>query len=265
MTTFEQSASPSDHIRVSVIDVGKGDCILIRVGELAALIDTGYEKTSDKVVSYLREQGIDRLEFLVITHYDRDHVGGTRAIGGTFSIGTVFLPAYEGADKNYRTLTKAISDLGLNTQRVHEELPLQLADARFTLIPSSVEFVPDAKGNEGNDNDLSLVATLVYGNNSYLFTGDLEEDGIAAYLNNRRGQFDVLKVPCHGEKCSNTAALLDDVRPRLAIVTDSADDPASKKTLKLLNEIGATTYTTNDCGTVVIESNGTSSYTVSPA
>ena len=263
MTTTDRPASSSNNIRVSIIDVGKGDCILIQAGELAALIDTGYEKTSDKVVSFMREQGVSQLEFLVVTHYDRDHVGGVRALGGNFSIGTVFLPAYEGADKNYRSLMKAVNELGLNTQRVHEELSLQLGNAHFSLIPSSVEFVPDAKGNEGNDNDLSLVAMLTCGNDSYLFTADLEEDGIAAYLNNRRGQFDVLKVPCHGEKCSNTDELLEDVKPRIAVITDSTDDPASKKTLKLLGEIGATTYTTKDCGTVVIESNGTSAYTIS--
>ena len=69
-------------VRVSFIDVGKGDCILLQSGQSAALIDTGYDRTSNGVLSFLRGRGVDRLEFLIITHYDRDHVGGIRAIGG---------------------------------------------------------------------------------------------------------------------------------------------------------------------------------------
>jgi beta-lactamase superfamily II metal-dependent hydrolase len=60
-----------------------------------------------------------------------------------------------------------------------------------------VTYVPGGKGEEGNDNDLSLVAALTSGNDSYLFTGDLQKDGIEAYLEHSLGQFDVLKVPHH--------------------------------------------------------------------
>ena len=91
----------SEGIRVTVVDVGKGDCILVQAGGSSVLIDTGYDATSGKVVSYLREQGVNRLDYLVITHYDRDHVGGLRGVGSAFDIGTVFLPGYRGGDKNY--------------------------------------------------------------------------------------------------------------------------------------------------------------------
>ena len=250
-------------MRVSFIDVGKGDCILLQSGQSAALIDTGYDCTSGDVLDHLRESGVDHLDFVIITHYDRDHVGGVRAIGGALAIGAIYLPSYEGADKNYRTLLSAIEDLGLASRRVDQVLPLALGDAALSVYPSDVEFVPDAKGNEGNDNDLSLVTALTCGADTFMFTGDLEEDGIRAYLRAGHGRFDVLKVPCHGDKCAYTEEFLEEVQPRIAVVTDSKDDPAAKKTLKLLAKRGADVYRASTNGTVVVESNGTGSYTVS--
>ena len=247
---------------VSFIDVGKGDCFLLQAGGAAALIDTGYKRTSDAVVRHLREKGVDRLEFLVITHYDRDHIGGVRAIGERLAIGMVFLPAYEGADKNYHALMSAVADLGLPVRRVGEPLSLELGGALLSVFPSGVAYVADAKGDEGNDNDLSLVATLVNGADRFLFTGDLEKDGLEAYLGAPRGRFDVLKVPCHGEKCPYTDELLEGVAPRIAIVTDGVGEPADKKTLKLLAEAGAEVYRTSEVGTVVVEGDGAGNYAV---
>lgn len=257
------SVEKGGNVRVSFIDVGKGDCILLQSGQSAALIDTGYDRTSNEVLSFLRERGVDHLELLIITHYDRDHVGGVRAIGSEIAIDMVYLPAYEGVDKNYRTLMSAIETLGLPTRRIDKTLPLQLGDAHLSINPSGVTFVPDAKGDEGNDNDLSLVTSLTCGADTFILTGDLEKDGIEAYLNVGYGRFDVLKVPCHGEKCSCTVEFLEDVQPQIAIITDSVDDPAAKKTLKLLAEKGIDTYRTSVDGTIVVQGDGAGNYTVS--
>ena len=253
----------SNDTRVSVIDVGKGDCILIQSGDSFGLIDSGYDDTSSDVVSYLRNQGVSHLDFLIITHYDKDHIGGMRAIGAAFGIDKVFLPSYKGSDKQYRSAMAAVDELGVPAQSVSTKQDIELGGAHLVILPSSLTYIPDANGSEGNDNDLSLVVTLACGDDSYLFAGDLEKEGIEAYLKNGLGHFDVLKVPHHGEKSGNTDDFLEDVQPKIAIVTDSADDPAEKKTLKLLNGVGADTYCTSACGTVVVESSGTGNYSVS--
>lgn len=253
----------SANICVSCIDVGKGDCILVQAGGKAVLIDTGYEKTSAKVVAYLRAAGVKRLDALVITHYDRDHVGGTRELGRTFAIDEALLPGYVGADKPYRTLTDAVLDLGLRAHPVSQVRSLKMGEAVLTVYPTSLTYVPDAKGNEGNDNDLSLVITLVLGKDSYLFAADLEDEGIDAYLEAAHGTFDVIKMPQHGNKSGNADELLEDVRPQVALITDGADDPADKKILKLLSNAGIDTYRTSVNGTIVVRSDGTGSYDVS--
>ena len=86
---------------------------------------------------------------------------------------------------------------------------------------------------------------------------------LSAYLERGLGHFDVLKVPDHGHKHDNTGDFISSVQPKLAIVTDGADEPASKKTLKLLESAGAEVYRTGACGTIVVQSAGAGSYTVS--
>lgn len=248
--------------RVTCIDVGKGDCILVQAGTSAVLIDTGYQDTADEVLAVMREQGVSHLDALIITHYDRDHVGGLSAIADGPSIDVVYLPGYVGADKNYKTVSKALDGSNLVTQSVTEEVRLALGEGELVIYPSDVSYVPGTNGDEGNDNDVSLVATLTCGADSYLFAGDLEEEGVEAYLRAGHGRFDVIKMPHHGEGDSNTDELLDDVRPTIALITDSADDPADKKVLKLLKKQGVDTYRTSECGTIVVEGDGTGAYEV---
>jgi beta-lactamase superfamily II metal-dependent hydrolase len=251
-------------VRVSIIDVGKGDCILVQAGNSAVLIDTGYKKTAADALAHMREQGVDRLDAMIITHYDRDHVDGMSKIGAGIDIDAVYLPGYEGSDDNYDSCVASAAGIDAPTRHVTKKLVIPLGEARLTVYPPCVAYVPANGYEEGNDNDVSLVATLINGHDSFLFAGDLEQEGIDAFLATEAGRrhYDVLKMPHHGQHESNTADLLDTVRPKIAVITDSYKDPASKKTLKLLDKADAETYCTSYDGTVVIESNGTGSYQV---
>ena len=252
-----------DDTYVSFIDVGKGDCILLQSGDSAGLIDTGYDKTSSDVLSYLEQRGVSHLDWVILTHYDRDHVEGLHAIGKKIGIGTVFLPGYEGSDKNYTTALSAVEDLGVPAQRVTEKQHLKLGINNLDILPSSVKYDPGSKEDEGNDNDLSLVVMLTGNGGSYLFTGDLEEDGIAAYLKGEHGHFDVLKMPHHGKKSSGIDTLLEETKPNVAIITDSDKDPADKKVLKMLDAIGADVYRTGTSGTIMVSNDSSGHYSVS--
>lgn len=258
----QEAPSSSEGVCISYVDVGKGDCILIQVGESAGLIDTGYANTANETVAFLRNRGVKKLEFVVITHYDRDHIGGMRAIGNAYGIDSLYLPDYQGADKNYQSLMAAIGSLGLTPQSVATEKQLRIGNASMTIKPSGVTYHPSAKGDEGNDNDLSLVVMLIYGNDSFLFTGDLEKEGISVLLDTAPGSFDILKMPRHGQKTSNTDELIDAIRPKVAVITDDEEDPANKKVLKLLDENDVETYRTSIDGTILVHGNGSGSYSI---
>ena len=259
-------AAPASHdpsaLRVSFIDVGKGDCILAQAGDTSVLIDAGYEKTAADVLAYLKDQGVEQLDAMVLTHYDRDHVGGVAKMGRGVDVETIYLPEYVGADENYTSCMTAVRELGVPTKLVKKELSIDVGGARLTILPSGVDYEPGDDGDEGNDNDASLVVTLVNGRDSYLFAGDLEEDGIDAFLEEDHDQYDVLKMARHGRRSKNTAKLLESVQPQIAVITDSKKDPADKKTLKLLEQSDVEVYRTSADGTVTIDSKGDGTYEV---
>ena len=257
----EQTVPEPGQLTVSFIDVGKGDCILVECDGEAALIDTGYENTTSDVLSYLRKHEVVQLRCVILTHYDRDHVGGLRAIAEALPVDEVCLPNYEGGDKNYTGVMNSVSSLSLNAKQAARGTTYTLGAATLTVIPTTLTYEIEPGEDEGNDNDLSLVVMLVHGDDSYLFAGDLEKEGTDAFLARGYGRFDVLKVPHHGTKNGRTDKLIRAVSPRIAVITDSEDDPADKKTLGYLKDADVDTYRTSTDGTIVVKSHGLADYT----
>ena len=248
-------------LRVTFIDVGKGDCILIERDGAFALIDAGYRETAADVTAYLKDRGVTALEAFLVTHYDKDHVGGAAAVAEAFAVKQVYLPGYEGHSKYYTAFMQAVEAKSLPARRVTEDVTFDLSGVTFTVFASPVEYVYDGT-QEGNDNDASLVVSAVYGQDSYLFAGDLEKAGISAYLAAGHGTFDVVKMPHHGSKKKNTDDFIADVQPKIAVITDSADDPAEDGTLKLLKKAAVTVCRTAVSGTVTVTSGGVGKYRV---
>ena len=257
--TAEEEGAP---LRVTFFDVGKGDCILLEQDGAFMMIDAGYDETSGDVIAFLEEQGATALEALIITHYDKDHVGGAAAVVNAVPVKQVYLPGYEGHSKYYTALMKALVENDLPYRQVKEDVSFALSGVSIAVYASAVEYVYDGT-KEGNDNNVSLVIAASYGQDSYLFAGDLEKAGISAYLEAGRGAFDVVKMPHHGSKKKNTDDFIADVQPKIAVITDSAADPAEAETLELLADAGADVYRTGQLGTVVITSTGRGTYSVS--
>lgn len=257
-----QTPDESASIRVTSIDVGKGDCILIRTAATCVMIDTGYYDTTDTVLSYLEAEGISRIDHLIITHYDKDHVGGAYGIADALNIGRIYLPDYDGDSSYYVSFMSIIEEKNLTSQRVSSEISVDLEDAQLNISPSGCEYHFDPEKNEPNDNDMSLVCTLIHGEDSFLFVGDLEKEGLDEYLKNPQGHFDVVKMPHHGQNEKNTDDFIADVTPKIAIITDSADDPVKKKVLNQLTEAGTDIYSSSECGNITITGDGLGNYEV---
>ncbi len=256
------AAGSEGTLSVTFLDVGKGDCILIAKDGTYILIDAGYDETREGVITALKKAGVDRLDHFIVTHYDKDHVGGAAAIAESFSIGQIWLPGYEGENEYYTALMNVISQKKLAAKTVTKDVSFTLADVSYTIYASEIEYVPASGKDEGNDNDASLVIAARWGSDSYLFAGDMEEEGVESWLAAGVGTFDVVKMPHHGRKESNTDDLIDSVLPKVAIITDSEDETADKKVIKTLTEAGAETYCSSKCGTIVVTSTGAGTYTV---
>ncbi len=247
-------------LRVSCIDVGKGDCILLQTKTYTLLLDTGYEQTADRVITYLKENGVSRIDTMVITHFDKDHEGGAAGILSAFSVGKIYLPDYTGHGEQYRKMVAALQKSDAGTERVSDRVFLEADGVAFTVESSGIVY--DAW--EENDNDLSLLLKAEYGKDSYLFTGDLEKKGIKAFLEREEGRhYDVCKLPHHGDGNKKTDDLLDSVTPKIVLVTDGEEEPMEDEVCALLTQRQTDYYTSLQNGTIVIEGDGNGNYKIS--
>ena len=128
------SKAGDDRLSVTFIDVGKGDCILIENDGSYAMIDTGYEETVSAVMKVLDEKGINTIDHLIITHYDKDHVGGAAALLGKYDIKKIYLPAYEGSSKYYSAIVSAIEAGTAEKAAISQDTDFALSDKKICFL-----------------------------------------------------------------------------------------------------------------------------------
>lgn len=260
---FTQKVSADkDMFQITLIDVGKGDCILIKTGAEDApvnvLIDTGYKETAKDVLAYLSEHGIRKLDAMIISHFHKDHVGGAATILKEIPVSMVYMPDYEGTKKVYEEMMAVLNESGstIPYERLSENLSFTLGNAEYRLYPSPIKF----DGN--NDNDVSMAACLEYNGHTALFAGDLEQDGITNLLKNKdipEGYYDILKLPHHGsDEGEETSNLMKRLKPGgIAVITDGQDRRAHGTVIDKLAADGYKTYCSADDGTIIISAEET--------
>ncbi len=230
--------------------MGQGDAILINYqNQYQILIDSGV--SNKKILSELSQAmpAQDRfIEIVIATHYDKDHVGGMRAVFENFKIG-LFLDNGQFAETDAITV---VSDLLINKNITHQKV-LENSKIEFGKDLVLNFFNPDGEERTANDN--SVVARLDFAENSFLFTGDIgfktENDLI---LDGHNLDVDWLKVAHHGSKNSSGVDFLEKVIPEKAIISvgkNSYGHPA-EDVLDRLRASGAEILTTLEKGTVRI-------------
>lgn len=241
----EKSDPENPGVKVTFFDVGKGDAILIETREHTLLIDAGYDKTYGVIQDYFKEQEIEKLDYLVITHFDKDHVGGADRVINGFDVGEILQPDYESDGGQYQEYRAVLDQKGLRPVLVTKSMEFTLDGADFYIYP------PQKKSYEEEDNDFSLTVSMTYGEKRFLFAGDCEEERLNELLEQTEFDLshDVLKVPHHGKKEDNSKEFLERVAPEAAVITCSKEEPASDKIYNTLKELGAEVYLTSD-GTV---------------
>lgn len=243
---------------VAVLQVGKADAIVITTANRTMIIDAGETDDGGKVLNYLQEQGRTTVDYLLITHYDRDHVGGADRVVNFAEVGQIIRPDYVGEREEYETLLADITELGLNDT----VLPAGSADMTFMLDDVEVTVNAPAKTaytNESGlqlDNNFSLVVTLRHGSRTLLFTGDCEDARLAELItSDHNWSADFLKAPYHGNYTQLTSSFLNQVKPAYAVVCDSEKNPIADETLAALTALNAQVFETKD-GSVFCRSDG---------
>ena len=240
-TAAEEQTSQTDSsetLTLQVLKVGKADAMVLMCGDSTMVIDCGEEEDGEDVLDYLMQKGVEKIDILMITHFDKDHVGGADTVVAEIPVERVLMPDYEGSGKKYKNFLKAVEEAGIEPERVSEVLSLQLGEAAVTVEPPASYEIPDS--DEEYDNNFSLITTVELGSNRLVFTGDIEEERISQWLESGNVQkCDVVKIPHHGFYNEPLEKMVDIMQPSYAVICDSEKNPAEKETVSMLEEKGA--------------------------
>lgn len=240
-------------LEVHFIDVGQGDSTLLIYKEHAMLIDAGEDSQGTNLQNYLEKQGVKKLDYVVATHPDADHIGGLDVILTKFDCGIIFFPDAQSDTVAYRDVTDAIKYRGYEVTRPEMGAVYSLGDAAFTIIVS--ENCP-----EENNNNASIGLKMTYGKNSFLFTGDAEKEALTDMLQSGADlRADVLKAGHHGSSDSADELFLETVGAKYAVISCGKGNDYGHphaKTLNLFKKLDMQVFRTDEQGSVTAFSNG---------
>ena len=256
-------SSAGQPLQVYFLDVGQGDSELIRIpgetGYFNMLIDTGEYEYADGLTEYLKDLGVERIDALVCSHPHTDHMGCMARMIQRFDIGAIYMPLMP-EDKApttaaYEKLLDAVLDKGLTINQLHEDAIIESPPGSQFQVMS-----PRIDADWDGANNYSAVMRLVYGESSFLFTGDAESESEKTILEDGYGvSTDVLKCGHHGSSSSTTRAFLDAVDPLYAVIScgegNSYGHP-HRETLQSLQKRDIPVYRTDKDGTILAKSDG---------
>ena len=238
-----------EDLLIDFIDVGQADSILIRNQDKVMLIDAGTNEEGKTVVNYLETLGITKIDYLIGTHPHEDHIGGLDDVINNFDIGQIYMPKIETTTKTFEDVLDAIENKNLTVTAPNKGDKIELGQAKG-------EFMTEPILDEDNLNISSLVLRVEFGNTSYLFMGDAEEENEETIS---WPKTNVLKVGHHGSSTSSSESFLKQVQPKYAIIMAGKDNSyglPTQETINKLNNIGSEIYRTDEDGTIQMTSDG---------
>lgn len=241
--------SVTGEFNFSILKCGQADAIIMQTDNHNIIIDVGEEDDGDEVVEYLQENNISSVDYLFITHFDKDHVGGFTEVIENTTAENIVVPNYVGNSDEYASYIKTVNDKNLKITPLTKDTSFVLDDVLFEVS------VPKKQSYTEGDNDFSLVISITHGENTFLFTGDAEKDRLSEVLSEFGKKYDFLKVPHHGKYNKNTQRFINTVKPKYAVICDSEKNPAEEKTISLLESAGSEIFSTKN-GNVTVISDG---------
>lgn len=237
---------------IHFLDVGQGLSILIQSGGQNLVFDGGDRSNSSFVVSYLQNQNIETIDYLIASHYDEDHIAGLVGCLNAFEVDNIIGPDYEQDTKIYQSFLAGVDTQEMQIQHPAVGSEFEFGSGKFTIL------APQSIGS--NDNDNSVAIKLENGNNSFIFTGDAEANSESAMCNSGIDlSCDVLVPGHHGSVTATTWDLLEKTVPEYAVIscgTDNQYGHPHKDTMDKLESMGIQVYRTDKQGTITALSDG---------
>jgi len=257
-------------LRITFLDVGNGDSILVRSptgrnvlidgGGAAYKGGTGANQGERVVLPYLLLNGITRLDSVILTHPHRDHVGGLPSVLGEMRVGLLLDPQIPSDVPEYSEMLAIAANRSIATRRAHVGQRLNLGRGAVLEVLWPPRSLVHGTAEDVNNN--CVVTKITYGTFSALLTADIEEEAERMLVGSGKPlRSTVLKAPHHGNDTSSSPAFLNAVRPQIVVITcgdNGPKGPPDHVVLDRFSAIGCRVYRTDRDGAVTVLSDGTS-------
>ncbi|MBE6715609.1 MAG: MBL fold metallo-hydrolase [Ruminococcaceae bacterium] len=242
------------YFEVHFIDVGQADCALILCDDESLLIDGGNVADSERIVSYLINEEITELDYVICTHAHEDHVGGLYGPLEYFTVTeSIFAPETSSDTQCYARFLSAV-------EKQDKILTKPECGDTFSLGSAQVTFIGPVTENYTDINNTSIVTKITYNETSFLFTGDAERESEQDILSSGADiTADVLKVGHHGSENSTTYPFLREIMPEIAVISVGEGNNYGHPTedaLSRLRDADTKVYRTDLQGNIIIKSDG---------
>ena len=264
-TDSPQAEIPDGEIVVHFIDVGQGDAELIMTSDgKTVLIDSGTPESRTVLTGYLKEQGVKKIDYFVLTHPHADHIGGAAAVLDAFDVVNVIMTDAPTTTSTYKKVLQKIDEKDFGVIFAEAGKEYSLGEAKITILGPVSDYSDDL-------NNTSIVLRLTYGRTVFMFTGDAEKKAEQDMLTKFPASYfraDVLKLRHHGSSNSTSDGWFFAVSPEYAVISCGRNNDYGhphREILSLLKKNGTTYFRTDTDGSIVMSSDGESVKIISPS
>ena len=243
-----------EFLSVHIIDVGQGDCILIKTPQNQNILVDGGDEDSYKIIkTYLKLNKVKNIDMIIVTHFDKDHIGSLDEIINNFHVNKIYTPNQTSDSTHYKNLITSCrnNNLKLNHLKKGDYIKINENIKLNVLSPSYIQ---------ENSNANSIVFNLEYFDMDFLFTGDCEDANEIEMVNSYElDDIDFLKVSHHGSNSSSSENFIKEVTPFIAAISCGYKNQYGhphKSTLDTLDKYDVKTIRTDINGDLVFYSDG---------
>lgn len=234
------------NFKIYFFNAGKADAILISKNNKYIMIDTGEESLSNEILRYFKENNITRLEYLIITHFDKDHVGSASSIIDNIEIGKVLQSNVPKDSEYYTNYLNSLNVKNIEPVTVTGNYDISFDDLAINVNGPSTTY----ENNESNNS--SLIVSIKNGENKFLFMGDSENARIKDFINDNKETYDFIKIPYHGYYLKRLGSLLENIDAKYGVMTCSSNLGCEEETINVLNNYNVKYYMTKNRGISVL-------------
>ena len=242
-------------LQIYALDVGQGDCFLLRTAEGDILIDAGTESSQDLLCLRLEQLGVTKLRLAIFTHPDEDHIGGADGVLRRFGAEEIWLNGAVSEEECFTALLRVADEIGAFTRTVKAGDNLEIGGVVFFVL---APFGDEAEGGNAD----SIVLKITCGEISAIFTGDADlktEERLLFQYGASQLDCDLYKVGHHGSNTSTGKSFLEAMSPRLALISSGRGNSYGHPhgdVLALLDAVGARILRVDLSGEILLETDG---------